>query len=180
MAPSPGVASLLTLLARLVGAKAAVEIGTGAGVSGLAIIDGLTADGILTSIDIEPEHQRVARETFTALGFDHTRARLIAGRALDVGSGEGADAIWLAERGWRVTASDISANALARVGAEAERRGVAVDLLHRDANALDAYEAGTYDLVSLQYGSFLRTPDGRGLRNLLGAVAPGGTLQRIS
>ena len=101
---------------------------------------------------------------------------LPAGRALDIGSGEGADAIWLAERGWRVTASDISANALARVGAEAERRGVAVDLLHRDANALDAYEAGHYDLVSLQYGSFHRTPDGRGLRNLLGAVAPGGTL----
>lgn len=101
---------------------------------------------------------------------------LPAGRALDIGSGEGADAIWLAERGWRVTASDISANALARVGAEAERRGVAVDLLHRDANALDAYETGAYDLVSLQYGSFHRTPDGRGLRNLIGAVAPGGTL----
>lgn len=98
------------------------------------------------------------------------------GRALDVGAGEGADAIWLAERGWRVTASDISANALARVGAEAERRGVAVDLLHRDANELDAYEPGAFDLVSLQYGSFHRTPEGRGLHNLLGAVAPGGTL----
>jgi predicted O-methyltransferase YrrM len=39
---------------------------------------------VLTSIDIEAEHQRVARDTFTALGYDHTRARLIAGRALDV------------------------------------------------------------------------------------------------
>lgn len=101
---------------------------------------------------------------------------LSPGRALDVGAGEGADAIWLAERGWQVTASDISTNALARVGAEAERRGVEVDLLHRDANALDAYEPGAYDLVSLQYGSFHRTPEGRGLRNVLGAVAPGGTL----
>jgi predicted O-methyltransferase YrrM len=40
--------------------------------------------GVLTSIDIEAENQRVARETFTALGYDHTRTRLIAGRALDV------------------------------------------------------------------------------------------------
>jgi SAM-dependent methyltransferase len=101
---------------------------------------------------------------------------LAPGRALDVGAGEGADAIWLAEHGWQVTASDISANALERVGAEADRRGAAVELLHRDADALDAYEPGAFDLVSLQYGSFHRTPDGRGLRNLLGAVAPGGTL----
>lgn len=98
------------------------------------------------------------------------------GRALDVGSGEGADAIWLAERGWTVTASDISANALARVAGHARDRAVAVEILHRDANASDAFEAGAYDLVSLQYGSFLRSPDQRGLRNLLGAVAPGGTL----
>ena len=61
-----------------------VEIGTGAGVSGAALLDGMTASGVLTSIDIEAEHQRVARDTFTALGYDHTRARLIAGRALDV------------------------------------------------------------------------------------------------
>lgn len=44
----------------------------------------MAATGVLTSIDIEAEHQRVARDTFTALGYDHTRARLIAGRALDV------------------------------------------------------------------------------------------------
>jgi len=84
VAPSPGVASLLTLLARLVGAKAAVEIGTGAGVSGLAIIDGLTADGILTSIDSEPEHQQAARSVFEGAGIPHRRARLIAGAALNV------------------------------------------------------------------------------------------------
>jgi predicted O-methyltransferase YrrM len=61
-----------------------VEIGTGTGVSGAALLDGMAASGVLTSIDIEAEHQRVARDTFTALGYDHTRARLIAGRALDV------------------------------------------------------------------------------------------------
>ncbi|WP_298752115.1 FAD-dependent oxidoreductase [uncultured Serinicoccus sp.] len=98
------------------------------------------------------------------------------GRALDVGAGEGGDALWLAEQGWDLTASDISGAALEHVGAEAGRRGLEVTLLHRDANAPGAFESGAYDLVSLQYGSFLRTPEQRGLRSLLGAVAPGGTL----
>lgn len=98
------------------------------------------------------------------------------GRALDIGAGEGADALWLAERGWEATAADFSGNALQRVSAEAHRRGLSVTRLRGDANDLDAFAAQAYDLVSLQYGSFLRTPDQRGLRNLLGAVAPGGIL----
>ncbi|MFF8828585.1 FAD-dependent oxidoreductase [Streptomyces sp. NPDC015131] len=101
---------------------------------------------------------------------------LAPGRALDVGTGEGADALWLAERGWKVTATDISGNALARVRAEAERRGLAVDLVRGDANDPAPFGTATFDLVSLQYGSFKRTPDRRGLRSLLAAVAPGGTL----
>jgi thioredoxin reductase/SAM-dependent methyltransferase len=101
---------------------------------------------------------------------------LAPGRALDVGAGEGGDALWLAERGWSVTASDISARALARVAAEAERRAVHVECRHADANALDAFEAGAFDLVSAQYASIPRTPDDRAVRNLLDAVAPGGTL----
>jgi thioredoxin reductase/SAM-dependent methyltransferase len=98
------------------------------------------------------------------------------GRALDVGAGEGADALWLAEQGWKVTASDISANALSRIAAEADRRGLDVHCLRADAGAPDAFGSARYDLVSLQYGSFHRTPDQRGLRNLVDAVAPGGTL----
>ena len=101
---------------------------------------------------------------------------LAAGRALDVGSGEGGDALWLAEQGWRVTASDISQRALDRVRAEAERRGLGVECQHADANALDAFEPGAFDLVSAQYASIPRTPDGRGVRNVTNAVAPGGTL----
>ena len=103
-------------------------------------------------------------------------AGLAPGRALDVGAGEGADALWLAERGWQVTAVDISRNALGRVGAEASRRQLSVECLRCDANDPEAFGTDTFDLVSLQYGSFLRTPDQRGLRNLLAAVAPGGTL----
>lgn len=98
------------------------------------------------------------------------------GRALDVGAGEGGDAIWLAEQGWKVTANDISQRALDRVAAEAERRGLTVECNHVDANAPDAFEPGTFDLVSAQYASIPRTPDARGIRNLLDAVAPGGTL----
>jgi thioredoxin reductase/SAM-dependent methyltransferase len=103
-------------------------------------------------------------------------AGLAPGRALDVGAGEGADALWLAEHGWAVTANDISQRALDRVSAEAERRGLAVNTHHADATALDAFDTRDFDLVSAQYASIPRTPDGRGVRNLLGAVAPGGTL----
>ena len=105
---------------------------------------------------------------------------LAPGRALDVGAGEGGDALWLAEQGWRVTASDISQRALDRVQAEGGRRGLRVDWHHADANALDAFEAGAFDLVSAQYASIPRTPDGRGVRNVINAVAPGGTLLVVS
>jgi len=81
---SRAAAGLLRLLATSVNAQAVVEVGTGAGVSGAALLSGMTSAGVLTSIDVEAENQRVARETFTALGYDHVHTRLIAGRALDV------------------------------------------------------------------------------------------------
>jgi SAM-dependent methyltransferase len=107
-------------------------------------------------------------------------AALRPGRALDVGAGEGGDAMWLAEQGWRVTASDISQRALDRVAAEAERRGLGVECQQVDANATRAYAGGAFDLVSAQYASIPRTPDHRGVYNMLGAVAPGGTLLVVS
>jgi predicted O-methyltransferase YrrM len=79
-----GAASTLTVLASLVRAKAVVEIGTGSGVSGLALFAGMQPDGILTSIDVEPEHQRVARKAFGSVGIPSQRFRLIAGAALNV------------------------------------------------------------------------------------------------
>jgi thioredoxin reductase/SAM-dependent methyltransferase len=105
---------------------------------------------------------------------------LAPGHALDVGAGEGGDAVWLAEQGWSVTASDISQRALDRVSAEAERRGLRVECHHADANALDAFPTAAFDLVSAQYASIPRTPDGRGVCNVLNAVAPGGTLLVVS
>ena len=97
-----------------------------------------------------------------------------------MGRGEGGDAVWLAEQGWRVTASDVSPLALDRIGAEAERRELAIELLRADANGRSPFPAGAYDLVSAQYASIPRTPDRRGERNLVGAVAPGGTLLVVS
>lgn len=105
---------------------------------------------------------------------------LAPGRALDVGAGEGADAFWLADQGWTVTASDISQLALDRVAAEAERRGLHLECHHTDANAADAFETAAFDLVSAQYASIPRTPDARSVHNLLDAVAPGGTLLVVS
>jgi thioredoxin reductase/SAM-dependent methyltransferase len=96
--------------------------------------------------------------------------------ALDVGAGEGGDAMWLAEQGWTVTASDISRRVLDRIAAAAVQRGVPVACLHADANALDAFPAATFDLVCAQYASIPRTPDQRGVHSILDAVAPGGTL----
>ena len=61
-----------------------VEIGTGTGVSGLWLLRGMRADGVLTTVDIETEHQRLARQSFTEAGFATQRARTISGAALDV------------------------------------------------------------------------------------------------
>lgn len=83
-AVSPATASYLTFLAASVQAQAVVEVGTGTGVSGAALLAGMTPGGILTSIDTEAEYQRHARRALEELGHESSRARLIAGRALDV------------------------------------------------------------------------------------------------
>ena len=79
-----GGGATLRFLASVIGAKAVVEVGTGTGVSGLYLLRGMAPDGVLTSVDLEPEHQRLARETFTEAGIAAQRYRLIAGAALDV------------------------------------------------------------------------------------------------
>ncbi|HOC12685.1 MAG TPA: O-methyltransferase [Propionicimonas sp.] len=81
---SSGAATTLTFLATAVGAKTVVEIGTGTGVSALALLAGMAADGVLTSIDGEAEHQLAAREVLAAGGVATRRVRLIAGQPLNV------------------------------------------------------------------------------------------------
>jgi predicted O-methyltransferase YrrM len=79
-----GGGAALRFLASVIEARAVVEVGTGAGVSGLWLLRGMRSDGVLTTIDIEAEHQRLARETFNDAGIPAQRARTIAGAALEV------------------------------------------------------------------------------------------------
>ncbi|MFG3439000.1 O-methyltransferase [Nonomuraea sp. NPDC047897] len=80
----PGGGAALCFLTSALNAKSVVEIGTGCGVSGLWLLRGMRQDGTLTSVDVEPEHQRLARQAFAEAGFAGGRVRLITGRALDV------------------------------------------------------------------------------------------------
>lgn len=81
---TPGAGAALRLLAAAGNARAVVEIGTGTGVSGVWLLRGMRPDGVLTTIDGEIEHQRIARRIFTEAGFTSGRSRIITGRALDV------------------------------------------------------------------------------------------------
>jgi predicted O-methyltransferase YrrM len=81
---SPAGGAALRFLATTLRAKAVVEIGTGSGVSGLYLLRGMAPDGVLTSIDVDPEHQSCAKRAFSGAGMGPGRARLIMGRALDV------------------------------------------------------------------------------------------------
>ena len=83
-AVTPSAGSLLRLLAATLDARTVVETGTGTGVSGLWLLRGMRADGALTSIDIEPEHQRLAKAAFTEADIPASRARLITGEVLAV------------------------------------------------------------------------------------------------
>src|SRR3982750_3967784 len=79
-----GGGATLRFLASVLEARAVVEIGTGTGVSGLGLLRGMRADGVLTTVDIEAEHQRLARQSFTEAGIPTQRARTISGAALEV------------------------------------------------------------------------------------------------
>ena len=106
-------------------------------------------------------------------------AVLALGVALDLGCGEGADALWLAERGWRVTAVDFSATAIARAAAHAAELGppIAERVAWRCADLAAWHPAeAAYDLVSAQFFHTERAVRDEAFRRLAAAVAPGGTL----
>lgn len=83
-AVDPATGAVLRLLAASVEAKAAVELGTGAGVSTLWLHRGMAPDGVLTSVDVDGEHQRLAKASLADAGVASGRVRLIQGRALEV------------------------------------------------------------------------------------------------
>jgi SAM-dependent methyltransferase len=104
-------------------------------------------------------------------------ADLKPGTALDLGSGEGGDAIWLARQGWHVTATDISRVALDRAARHAAEAGVAgnIDFQQHDLGA--SFPDGQFDLVSAHFlHSWGDMPRERILRRAATAVAPGGVL----
>jgi SAM-dependent methyltransferase len=105
-------------------------------------------------------------------------ADLAPGRALDVGCGEGADAIWLARCGWRVTAIDISDVALDRAREAAALTGASVEWVCGDA-LQTPFPAGSFDLVSLQYPALPNAAGETAVRKLLDAVRPGGVLLAV-
>ena len=104
--------------------------------------------------------------------------RLAPGSAIDVGCGEGADAIWLAQQGWTVTAIDVSDVAVQRAREAAERLGVAVEWIAGDALGTP-FAAGSSDLLSLQYPALPRAAGDEAMRRLLAAVRPGGVLLAV-
>ncbi|MGS2807219.1 class I SAM-dependent methyltransferase [Nocardia sp. MW-W600-9] len=102
---------------------------------------------------------------------------LTPGTALDLGCGEGGDAIWLARQGWQVTAVDVSATAMERGARHAADAGVRITWERHDLQT--SFPTGTFDLVSAQFlHSPVERPDERPtiLRRAAAAVAPGGVL----
>jgi SAM-dependent methyltransferase len=104
---------------------------------------------------------------------------LPAGTALDIAAGEGRNALWLAARGWQVTAVDFAAVALQRAASLAQKQ------LGSDAGRLVTLEADletwvpqerSYDLVLVVYLQVPEKQRGAVMRRAAEAVAPGGTL----
>ncbi|WP_242901077.1 O-methyltransferase [Actinomadura terrae] len=74
----------LRFVATLIGARTVVEVGSGCGVSGVWLLRGMAKDAVLTSVDVEPEHQRLAKLAYREAGLGSSRTRMIIGRALEV------------------------------------------------------------------------------------------------
>lgn len=105
---------------------------------------------------------------------------LAPGAALDLGCGEGADACWLAERGWRVVAVDISDTALQRAAADADAHGLGDRIEFAQHDLSDSFPGGTFDLVSAQFlHSTVRLDRPRILSHAAGAGRPGGLLMIV-
>ncbi|GAA3568221.1 NAD(P)/FAD-dependent oxidoreductase [Microlunatus spumicola] len=117
-------------------------------------------------------HPREANPTLVEVA-----GTLEAGTALDLGSGYGDDAVWLAGQGWRVVGIDVSGAAVERARAAAEQAGVAARATFERHDLALTFPTGTFDLVTTHY---LHAPDGlprdEVLRRAATAVAPGGTL----
>lgn len=82
--PSPAVGNFLKFVTQLISAKSVIEIGTSSGVGGLWVLQGLSSDGVLTTIDAEREHSKIARNIFEEADIAVTKYRIITGNLIDV------------------------------------------------------------------------------------------------
>ena len=105
-------------------------------------------------------------------------APLMPGRVLDVGCGEGADAIWLAQGGWDVTAIDISEIAIRRAREASDAAGASVEWICGDVLETPL-PASSFDLVSMQYPALPKAAGEGAVRRLLETVGPGGLLLAV-
>ncbi len=124
-------------------------------------------------------------ESDVAMWSGRANGRLVAevdglspGRALDVGCGEGADAIWLARSGWEVTAIDVSSVALHRARDAAERAEVSIEWVCGDGLSVPL-RAGSFDLVSIQYPALPAAAGDPAVRALLATLRSGGILLAV-
>ena len=125
------------------------------------------------------------RERDGAMWSGRPNGRLVAevaavtpGRALDLGCGEGADAIWLAQRGWTVSAIDISEVAICRAREASHAAGASVEWICGDA-LQTPLPARSFDLVSMQYPALPKAAGEAAVRRLLDTVRPGGLLLAV-
>jgi SAM-dependent methyltransferase len=132
-----------------------------------------------------PEWDARYRERDGAMWSGRPNGRLVAevagltpGRALDVACGEGADAVWLAQRGWTVTAIDVSEVAISRAREASHPAGAAVEWICGDA-LQTRFPARSFDLVSMQYPALPKAAGEAGVRGLFDTVRPGGLLLAI-
>lgn len=126
------------------------------------------------------EHYR-SREQVWSGRVNTVLAQVVAdlqpGRALDLGCGEGGDAVWLAQRGWHVLAVDVSETALARTREHAARAGVEARVTTEQHDLAASLPTGSFDLVSAQFfQSPVEFPRDQVLRAAAGLVAPRGLL----
>ncbi|MFN3002230.1 FAD-dependent oxidoreductase [Mycolicibacterium wolinskyi] len=158
---------------------------------GAAVVQSLLAEDFGLPVPPWPTHSEVTAQYWERHYGQHGRiwsgrvnpqleklaAGLTPGRALDLGCGEGGDAVWLAEQGWHVTATDVSDTALGRAAAEAKARGVADRITFERHDFAESLPEGRFDLVSAQ---FLQSPIAMDraalLRRAAGVVAPGGLM----
>jgi SAM-dependent methyltransferase len=125
------------------------------------------------------------RERDGAMWSGRPNGRLVAevadlgpGRVLDVGCGEGADAIWLAQRGWSVTAIDISEVAIRRAREASDPAGACVEWICGDV-LQTPFPARSFELVSMQYPALPKAAGEGAVRRLLDTVRAGGLLLAV-